>query len=525
MQHEQAQYKYLGDVIELDYPTSLGNLTEKFQQICKFAETNKIFFIGKYFANTPQGIKERCLRISDEASFKSFDKLVKSGSVGAVFFFPFCNMRVYCASNKRYHGIDVLEGYPEISLHLGMDEPALLESFTNELKDVVVCLQKQEKDRRNRNHGDSKRKRYQEITSATLTLEALCRYIPPKSSIMLRLNCIAYSTIALEDLLVPVPKFACSLLDMNPSRSIAFIQKDFVQSILDGKRNSPILLKKVKDHNIPDLAKKVAMIKDYLDYHRNMFHPNSCYSEANRRIALNCILLPAIAPPTPAPCTSSSAAESTAATEEIVSVDAEHLMEELDWYPRVGSGPLDYFIRAPSSSMIAMSIHSATSQEEENVAEAEALYFPTSGVHTVANILGTVIEANADCDLKDLLSCLGQLFAQMLDALNLPESAVSRKRKRTTKRFVKGVLSTGQQSFFFSMSQESSSSVPPELLFYGKYSLNFLPRQSGRISGLKDINQPIDENEIKRLVQAYNFFARYNGDIDSERETEQTGQE
>jgi hypothetical protein len=78
-------------------------------------------------------------------------------------------------------------------------------------------------------------------------------------------------------------------------------------------------------------------------------------------------------------------------------------------------------------------------------------------------------------------------------------------------RFVKGILSTAQHSMFFSMTLRRTSHLDlPDLTYYGKYDVNFLPRKGYRDSGLSP-TESIKKSEVENFIKAIYLFSRFDG--------------
>lgn len=115
-------------------------------------------------------------------------------------------------------------------------------------------------------------------------------------------------------------------------------------------------------------------------------------------------------------------------------------------------------------------------------------------------------------DLRDavaLRSGLGQLVAQMLDCLRRKRKASSLPSSSFTKiKFVKGILSSSQQSLFFVL-VEGQESEFPTLHFVGRFSVKIFPKQIDSSSGL-NFGETRDQYIIERyLKNLYFFLAEY----------------
>ena len=153
----------------------------------------------------------------------------------------------------------------------------------------------------------------------------------------------------------------------------------------------------------------------------------------------------------------------------------------------------------------------------------------------------SILEAKADIDAVYLDSALPQLLAQMLDAFNanITISNNSRKRtadvlrenetitssscdglsatnqdsstikmKKTKKNIVKGMLSTGYHTMFFSLSRlPDDTDQLPMLEYYGKYSIDVLRKRTNRDNDL-DTNDEIDSEKIRKILRAIHSFVQ-----------------
>jgi hypothetical protein len=342
---------------------------------------------------------------------------------------------------------------------------------------------------------------YDTIVADRIVLKDLLDTNPDRCGILIR-GSQPYSKISLKDLLAPIPRFTIPPhLGANIGELVDKIVNFSGETQLQNAVNSATF-------TIPDILDKVNHIQAYFKYFAKLLHTPSCFSEANRRIAINVLLLPALAH-----------SEDEISPGEF-SIDAEHYMK-LPHTPRIGNGPLDYFVNAPElPPLVGSAIHIARDISEGDIdptLDAEAS--PSFATSEKAGSSTSVIEAKSDVDSISLFDSLGQLFAQMLDAMKLPDSNKKRKYteegkvnpKENGEKFVKGILSTGQQTMFFSFKSNHGTTLPV-LEYYGKYSVNFLPRKEGRQSGLFDLKTPVDRGEIENYLKAVYFFSRYAGD-------------
>lgn len=456
-----------------------------------------------------EGSKHSGMKLN-ETLFESNRENIMSGKFQNCVIYAVWRIPMYIAHDKRKQGIDVLENeFTELELNGAEELPiSFYRSLDLICESVAIKKDKPVKEVRVFVITRSTNTKYDRLVGTEVTKDTLFAVSPSKCGLLITTS-KAYSNFTLDDLMGVKKSFSSALLLLNSTI------EDFVQSLIENKYNSGELVSAVTspDVVVPDLENKVQMIHKYLEYFRSIFHADSCYSEANRRIALNCILLPAIAPTvkkeeTP-PDSKPKSKKRKKMMEFEVSMDAEYLMDLPPKTPRIGNGPLDYFIIAPNiTPTIVAAIHPLRIEDEDEE-ECDEFYKP-SGTKGYS-----LIEAKAEFSAAALSQSLGQLFAQMIDGLKLPTAnAVPASASTTTTpapsnvRFIKGVLSTAQQSMFFSMKQEGDESLPT-LEYYGKYSLNFLPHKSGRLSGI-DVDEDIDNDELTNLVKAYYFFTRFN---------------
>ena len=135
-----------------------------------------------------------------------------------------------------------------------------------------------------------------------------------------------------------------------------------------------------------------------------------------------------------------------------------------------------------------------------------------------------------EAKIELILKYFAQLLAQMLDQLKSRKISLKRSAEGQSKGpagvvEVRGILTTGQRALFFglrdpsptasitSSSASSSSSstagqdVLPQLTYYGSYSLDVLPRKTGRESGLADpVEEGVSAHQIRELLLAYIVF-------------------
>lgn len=515
---------------EILFPLTLKSLYEAVMEETTIAmPTENITLYYTFSTVLPDGSIRSPIKIapSSEGSYELMRKKAMASSSEVYTFYLSLELKLFTIKTSAKQGIETFpaEGLP---LLLNLSEPeipsALFESLdtykgiyarsvrpqkpVEEIEAVVIMT--------NKNHT-----KYEKIVSDIVSKESLLRVNAALCGILLRAS-KAYSKIDLEDLFSPKPKL------IIPA-SLGGTSKDLIKMIGQYNEATPIptvFKMNVNDVVIEDLGRKLNMIETYLRYFNDTIHKPNCYSEANRRIALNCLLLPVIAPP-------------NSAHHTFVSLDAEHHMKELHNIPRIGNGPLDYFISVLPNlpptigGFVVAHIDDEMAGGEDEDDDAEHQQEGKEAGSDTANAVvdggglspttTSIIEAKADVKTETLKQSLGQLFAQMLDGLNLPQS---RKRKRVEReiettvaaanveegggeRFIKGMLSTAQQTMFFSMTKKATDQLPT-LEFYGKCSVNFLPRQEGRESGL-DLGQRVARAEIEKFVKFVHYFSRYDG--------------
>jgi len=287
------------------------------------------------------------------------------------------------------------------------------------------------------------------------------------------------------------------------------------EAIWKGEYSSSSLKDKVDSADttavsFPD-EEKLTTTMNSLKYFRNVMDDkeNNCYSEANRRIIIDILLLAGL--------------QSGNDNDFSLSLCAEKNMEFAT--SRIGNGPLDYYIVNSGQQIITALPHKHSEDiEKKEDDEDEENYRGVS-----------ILEAKADIDAVYLDSALPQLLAQMLDAFNanITISNNSRKRpadalsenettssssgdrlsatnqdsstiKKKNKDIVKGMLSTGHHTMFFSLSRLSDDADElPMLEYYGKYSIDVLRKKTNRDSGLE-----IDSENVKKMLRAIHCFVK-----------------
>ena len=202
---------------------------------------------------------------------------------------------------------------------------------------------------------------------------------------------------------------------------------------------------------------------------------------------------------------------------------------------RIGDGPLDYnIVNSGQQIIIALPRDKQSEDNEENDDEDDEIEENYREV--------SILEAKADKDAADLDAALPQWLAQILDAFNanITISNNSRKRpadvlsdnevitassssfggdrllatnqdfstiKKKNKNTVKGMLSTGHHTMFFSLSRLSDADELPVLKYYGKYSIDVLRKKTDRDSGL-DMNDNIDRGKVSKMLKAIHCFVK-----------------
>lgn len=175
-------------------------------------------------------------------------------------------------------------------------------------------------------------------------------------------------------------------------------------------------------------------------------------------------------------------------------------MELSEEVQRVGKGPLDYYISS-HIPVITASVKDPTVLEEEDTMEA------IEDSELASEISRTVLEAKKLLEKGDLAQGLGQLVAQLLDGLYLEET-----RKRDTEgmikkgngvRCIKGILSTGHHTLFFSLLKTGGL---PVLQFYGRYAVDVLPKSPPpRESGL-GVGEQVKQEQVEKVLKAVHSF-------------------
>jgi len=321
-----------------------------------------------------------------------------------------------------------------------------------------------------------------------------------------------YSDFVLEDLLT---RFQWPIVFHHENEQL--IRK----AIWKGKYSSSSLKVKVNSADttavsFPDLEKLTTTMNS-LKYFRNVMDnkENNCYSEANRRIIIDILLLAGL--------------QSGNDNDYSLSLCAEKNMEFAT--SRIGNGPLDYYI-VNSGQQIIIALPHRQSEDNEKKADDE----------DEENYEGvSILESNVDIDAADLDAALPQLLAQMLDAFYADITISNNSRKRTAdvlrenetitsssgdrlsatnqdsstikkmktkKNIVKGMLSTGYHTMFFSLSRlPDDADELPMLEYYGKYSIDVLRKRTDRDNGL-DTNDEIDSEKIRKILRAIHCFVQ-----------------
>jgi hypothetical protein len=103
----------------------------------------------------------------------------------------------------------------------------------------------------------------------------------------------------------------------------------------------------------------------------------------------------------------------------------------------------------------------------------------------------------------DLQTSLGPLLAQMLDGLKIRDLTGGNKRKLSSEvKTVKGILTTGQHSLFFSL---QSGNPLPVLEFHGKFTVKVFDKETGRQRGL-DLSERLEPADIERYLKNLYYF-------------------
>ena len=249
------------------------------------------------------------------------------------------------------------------------------------------------------------------------------------------------------------------------------------------------------------------------------------YNEWTREMMINYFLLSAM-----------SFDGDNAVEESKVSLSVAYKMES-GGARRVGYGPFDYFVSAPEAGaeagtavpvvpVIILTVKDQTPYIDSDVGDDS---------DTIKYQHSTVPKPKVDLDSYDLERHLPQLIAQMLDALSIQQQeqqqqqreqqhqqqlVTSRKRDRNDQpiseaadsnnniQMVKGILTNGHHTLFFSLSQaDSPSRDEPRLHYYGRYTINILPNKCNQYAR-QDINDESNYDEIVTLLRALYLFAR-----------------
>lgn len=202
-----------------------------------------------------------------------------------------------------------------------------------------------------------------------------------------------------------------------------------------------------------EIQAQVKPIRWYLEHLRRTMDTELCYYEAYRRLIINIFMICAC-----------SLLERTLAAENNMKGQPN----------RVGSGPFDYFSAGPARNLLLRV------PEEGSLPEIET---ELDDVPPVPFADRWTAHADAVLEAKCVLQlslCLGQLLAQLLDALARHE------RKRGVDgesgkypESVKGILSTGQHTLFFVLQKHAVNSKPV-LSYLGRRSLRVLPASTER---------------------------------------------
>lgn len=157
-------------------------------------------------------------------------------------------------------------------------------------------------------------------------------------------------------------------------------------------------------------------------------------------------------------------------------------------------------------------IIAANKDEKENIVEGDEEEEEEEGAVSLPNY---ILEAKRT-DLRDavaLRSGLGQLVAQMLDCLRRKrKSSLSTSSSCKEIKFVKGILSSSQQSLFFVLVEAQEAGFPT-LHFVGRFSVKIFPNQTDHTNGLNfglNFGDTFYRHNIERyLKNLYFFLAKY----------------
>ena len=305
----------------------------------------------------------------------------------------------------------------------------------------------------------------------------------------------AYSKIKLEEMFgrvhwpstwnVHAAKDVIAILNKKNAK----ISKTTLKSMVDDDSGS---------HAIAGAEDMLDFAMGYLTRFRNSVQSSTQFLESTRRWIINGCLLAAMSP------TASPSLDHRLPI---------YLLSEYTFTVsgfRIGSGPLDYFFFSPESSVSAIAVDCRRGGSDEGDGEDEGGDGNGSGEGIGAR--GS-LEAKQCLDEAFLSNAMGQVCAQSLDLLKtipLRDTTIAKKPRvaegsRAT-RCVKSILSTGHHFFFFIFTEHEGSTIPA-IDYFGKYSIDVLPKLHLRESGLSE-EYEFDRSKIMALLRALYFFLR-----------------
>jgi hypothetical protein len=256
-------------------------------------------------------------------------------------------------------------------------------------------------------------------------------------------------------------------------------EQDAISMIEDKHVSDESLMLKVDkpDLIIPDEEEMVEFAMSYLTRFKCSIQLSPKYLESTRRWIINGCLLAAI---------------STSSKNVLpIGILSEYSFDSKG--PRIGTGPLDYYFFSPKVSFAALAVDAHQIETSEEVDENKNL---------------GLLEAKQFLDGVYLSDALGQMCAQSLDLLqsitiqkNPTKKAKLEEGNRRVLRSVKSIISTGHHYFFFTFT-EYDEDVVPNIEYCGKYSIDVLPKDTDRNSGLS-VGEQLKTPQIKKLLRAY----------------------
>lgn len=437
---------------KLSYKYYSGSPRKNFTVVCEFSVNGTNFEID----------------IDEEAGYISTMEQFLSNGIHSCVLYLRIGLEIAYSETNDYHPLQ----YDDISVSFNT-KTGLDEKFRDDLnKRVAKCATT-----KNTMEIDFERLLInEEGTFFELSEENI--HIKKLFTIMLRQS-IPYSHILLKDL---QSSFQC--------HGYTSLSKLLTAISGGGAPTSSALMDKVLDETcmIPQLEEKIHVVSKFLEYFTKLVDGDNFYSEADRRMIINTFLIPAVCPD----------------EGESLSLSAEYNMD-LSGTCRLGNGPLDYFIQSSNIDVIMTFVRD---EKEEICGTTSSSVEVNFNFEPKLNISDTKI-----CLDKSVEKSLGQLFAQMLDALKLSARDFPGQKRgyfvtvgNSGIQMVKGILSTGQHNMFFSM-LKTAVQASPVLTYYGKWSVNILPKDGLRDSRLA-ATENVNMNEIKSLFKAFYYFIR-----------------